>query len=146
MLSTLGACWGRWVNSYLVEGQSVSEHSYPIVVRGKGQVAAIQQPHTCNGIPASPSDHRTVCERWWNLPNTNKIDRDWGAERALIASCKLTSKCVRPLVKAICKRDLFFVILGQEPNLGIVFQLPSRWSFNLVRHTLNKKPAKARAV
>lgn len=67
-----------------------------------------------------------------SVPNTDKIYYDWGAERLLVTSCELTSELVRPLVKPICKRDLFFVILWQEPDLDMAFQLLPLWGFEEV--------------
>lgn len=90
----------------------MSEHSYRLVVRGKREITTVQQPHTRNGIPANQSDDHAVRERLWSVPNPNKIDRDWGTECLLVASCDLTSDFVCALVKPICKRNLFFVILG----------------------------------
>ena len=51
------------VTTYFVERQSVSKHSYCLVIRGEGQIAAIQYPYTRNSIPANPSDHRRAPER-----------------------------------------------------------------------------------
>jgi hypothetical protein len=90
----------------------MSKHPYPLVVRGEGQIATIQQSHTGNSIPVNLSDHWIVREHRWSAPNADKIYCDWGAERLFVTSCELASELVRALVKPICKRNLFFVILG----------------------------------
>jgi len=45
----------------------------------------------------------------------------------LVSGCKLASDLVRPFVELIRKWDLLFVVPGQKPDLGAVFQpLPRR--------------------
>ena len=63
---------------------------------------------------------------WWTVPYSNKIDCNWGAESLLEAGCQLTSDLVSPLVETICKRDLFFVVPGQKPDLDAGFQFRPR--------------------
>jgi hypothetical protein len=53
--------------AYFIEGQSVSEHPYPVVVRGKGQTTTIEQPDTRNSVPVTPSAH---WETWEHICET----------------------------------------------------------------------------
>lgn len=92
------------VTPHFIEGQSMPEHSYPVVVCGKGQISTIQQPHTRNSVPVDPSDHWAVWKR------VGEVKRTTHQRNQLLPGCR-RFVCIPPrghirLCPSACRADM----------------------------------------